>query len=686
MIAMKTRVKSIRFLYLLLFVFLGFSALYPQQKKAVLNLSAEKFEGKHFCGSGDVEYIKLLEIARRMFEPDPEFPNISMLYNSDWNSMVEGPTWRAWWIQNSYGTTYCALPFYQEPYLTFLQNAQDFWFDLMGDGKRKGVYNWQPPDGALCDCANPDWIIYKQGDGKTDIHDWGIGFAAAGIVLQSELLLISRDMTSIAYYLPLLERTANFLDSRRDPKNNLFLAGPAGNLLAPSYAGWLKPDGTYDKAYLAEISITYIAALDRLIELEKLSSNLDKVKLYTERRELAKKGLPLITTDEGYILRSIDPDGTKHGVYGAKKHGYLETTPNHDAIAFHVVDQKQANKIYNKIASIPELRPYKLIIPNYPAYDDMYEKEVDIWKYGTWINGGHWSTCEGRMMMAYSILGKFEDSRQSMLKILDYAKKFRMDNPLTDFGNDVYQPKMPYNVTYDAYAIPAAFIRGLFEYIYKADGLTLIPHIPESISELQQLDPIRFGSKKIFLSYAGKGEISSVLVNGQKYSNHTKTNIFLPFKEIPDSAHIVILSGNIKPDFIKTESPRFITKEYRDFLKATQDTTAGFPDFKFKVIKLYDFYKDLCNEGLKESYEATHAKLVVEAYRSIFERRKLLSDSKIQILPPESSTAADRLYYETAEKHCRSIENLIRSYKKSKSLYYKKIYEIYQSIRNEYPG
>jgi len=39
--------------------------------------------------------------------------------------------------------------------------------------------------------------------------------------------------------------------SRRDPKNNLFLAGPAGNLLAPSYAGWKRPDGTYDKAYLA---------------------------------------------------------------------------------------------------------------------------------------------------------------------------------------------------------------------------------------------------------------------------------------------------------------------------------------------------------------------------------------------------------------------------------------------------
>ena len=69
----------------------------------------------------------------------------------------------------------------------------------------------------------------------------------------------------------MLERSANFIETRRDPTNNLFLAGPAGNLLAPSYAGWQRPDGTYDKAYLAGLSVTYIAALDRLIELEKLA-------------------------------------------------------------------------------------------------------------------------------------------------------------------------------------------------------------------------------------------------------------------------------------------------------------------------------------------------------------------------------------------------------------------------------
>jgi hypothetical protein len=63
----------------------------------------KRFDGKHFSGAGDVEYIALLETSRRMFEPDPRWQNLSMLYEPSWNGLVEGPTWDAWWIQNSYG-------------------------------------------------------------------------------------------------------------------------------------------------------------------------------------------------------------------------------------------------------------------------------------------------------------------------------------------------------------------------------------------------------------------------------------------------------------------------------------------------------------------------------------------------------------------------------------------------------
>jgi len=520
-----------------------------------LAFAAERFEGKYYRGEGDAEYLQFLDVARRMFAADPEFQNMPMLYHPGWNGLVEGPTWGAWWIQNSYGTTYCALPFYTEPFVTFLQNSHDLWFSQMGDGKREGANKWVGPDGCLCDCASPGWIMYKQGDGRIQIHDWGMEFTAAGLLMQSELLLIGRDAKAVAHYLPLLERCANFIETRRDPKNNLFLAGPAGNLLAPSYAGWKKPDGTYDKAYLAGLSITTIAALDRLIQLEALANRPDQVKLYTERLELAYKGLPAVTTDEGYFIMSMDPDGTKHGVFGAPKHGYFEASPNHDAICFRVADDAQAEKIYSKIASIPGLRPHSFVLPNYPSYDDMYEAPQGLWGFGTWVNGGHWSTCEARMVMAYCRLGKHEDARRSMKQLLTFARRFRMDNPLTKCGSDVYQPREPINLCYDTFGPAAGLVRGLFEYLYSADGLTLLPHVPPGITRLEQHFPIRFGSKRLYLATSGAGPVTGVTLNGKPWTAFNAASVRLPYDQTPDEAIIAIGLGDAKTEAFVPRKP-----------------------------------------------------------------------------------------------------------------------------------
>lgn len=107
------------------FVLFAFLAVRPVN-------AATPFNGRFFTGEGDVEYLQLLDIARRMYEADSEVQNMAMLYNPQWNGLVEGPTWGAWWVQNSYGPTYCAIPFYEEPFATFLQNSQDLWFDKMG--------------------------------------------------------------------------------------------------------------------------------------------------------------------------------------------------------------------------------------------------------------------------------------------------------------------------------------------------------------------------------------------------------------------------------------------------------------------------------------------------------------------------------------------------------------------------
>lgn len=645
---------------------------------SVLSASSEegRFEGRFYAGKGDVQYLQLLDIARRMFDADPEYQNVPMLYTPVWNGFVEGPTWNAWWIQNSYGTTYAALPFYTEPYITFLQNAQDLWFDQMGDGKRAGFKGWVGPDGVLCDAAAPDWIAYKQGDGRTEIHDWGMEFTAAGLLMQAELLLISRDKDAIAHYLPKLERCANFIETRRDPETDLFLAGPAGNLLAPSYAGWPKKDGTFGMAYLTGLSVTYIAALDRLIQVEKLAHRNDAAKAYQKRRDRARRGLQRMATDEGYFIRSLDPDGTPHGVYGALQHGYFEASPNHDAMAFRIVDDKTAERIYKRIETIPGLRPHGFIIPNYPSYDDMYEKPEGLWEFGRWVNGGHWSTCEARMILGYYRLGKHDDIRRSMEQLMTFARRFRMDNPLTDFGNNVYQPKEPINLCYDTFGPSAAMIRGLFEYLYRSDELVLIPHVPESVTALEQKFPIRFGTKRLYISTAGSGPVTGVSINGKKWYIFDATSIHLPHKELPEVARVrIALGGSKVPKGVDIPKPPTPRSERKALAGVKLSKT-----HRERAEALLDFCQRLEEAGLGATYIAAHARLAFDSIVVIGKRRELDARGRLHPLEEPSKSAADTSYEETADRLWEGLEKTLKRYTDSQNPTEKRVADLWRQL------
>ncbi len=640
------------------------------------------FEGQYYRGNGDKEYLEYLDISRRMFAPDAEFQNVAMLYNPSWNGLVEGPTWGAWWIQNSYGTTFSALPFLEEPYLTFLKNSHDLWFSQMGDGQRKGDKDWVAPDGCLCDCASPGHIMYKQGDGKIGIHDWGMEFTAAGLLLQAELLLIGRNPVEIEKYLPLLERSAGFIETRRDPEKNLFLAGPAGNLLAPSYAGWKKPDGTYGQAYLTGLSVTYIAALDRLIEAEKLAGHADQAAVWSGRRESAWKGLAQLKTNEDYFIRSLDPDGTRHGVFGAEKHGYFEASPNHDAIAFRVVNQDHAQRIYAKIASIPGLHPHDLILPNCPGYDDMYEEPTSwLWQFGTWVNGGHWSTCEARMVLAYCRLGHFEDARKSIRQMLTFARRFRMDNPLVDFGNAVYQPKEPVNLCYDSFGPFAALIRGLFEPVYTAEGVRLYPHVPPGITDIEQRFPIHFGKKKLFLSAIGSGPVTLVRMNQENLSNFDQESVFLPYETTPDKAVITVYLGGAERTS-PVEQPIPGTLDQEGVIVPAMVNPQGLPkDLADKVSKLQWFQVNLAEAGLAGAYERSHAEAVLECLQAYQNRQGLNADGKTSGVEEGSRAAADQSYLDAATRLLQGLETVIESYGTSKDATKEKIFKAWGESR-----
>ena len=531
-------------------------------RTAFLPLSAAaSFEGAFISGedSGAApgaaplsSLLELLDVARRQYSSsEVEWQSVDMLYRGDWDGLMEGPTWGAWWTQNSFGPTMGALPFMGAVTWAATQHSQAWWFDAIGDGVASGRTGEGPaPDGCLCDASTPcapaaagagagagtgtgtgaranTCAWYKQGDGVVPKHDWTVEESLSAVVMQAEMLLVGRNASGARHFLPLFRRTSDWLESRRDPAtaNTTHLTGPATNLLAPSWGGGpqrgAEPEPTM--AYLAGCSITYCAALNRVIEVARMVGDEAAAAALEPRRDLTMAGLGLFLqrndttnsssssssssgggggggsggaaatpkkkkanhqqqqTNNHYFVRSVDPaatGGARHGVLGARRFGYFEASPNHDAVAWRVVNDTLAQEIMGTIDALgARLRPNTFILPNTDAgggvgYDDMLcadggtycdgETRGGIFAYGRWVNGGAWTTQEARAILAYLRTGRAAAAAASMRTMLTrFGRGWRMDNPLPNFGLDTWA-HAPVMLTIDAFGCGAALLRGMY--------------------------------------------------------------------------------------------------------------------------------------------------------------------------------------------------------------------------------
>jgi hypothetical protein len=544
--------------------------------------SNKSFNGRYCEGKGYPEYLELIEKSFAMLHPQEKLPFFQMLYNKTHKTFKEGFMWgNGWWIQNSFGFSKNAAAILSPYWLEVLQNSYDLFWDRIGDGKRIGAddgitegkpfyYSLQAPDGALGDTAIPeDGIIYKQGDGKVEIHDWFYEATAAQLLIQSDIILREHDKEKALKYLPLMERSCNFIEGARDKKNNLFLVGPACNLLAPSYGGsFSKETGKIEKGYLTGLSVTYAAALNKLKEVYLLVDDLQKYEEYKQLEEITKASLKLLLTEENYLVKSMEIDNTKHGVYGAEKYGYLDGVTNIDALAWGVVSKDIETAIYNKINTV-NIRPYDFIMNNYPTLDDTYHDYLGeglhgFFEQGQWVNGGCWGTVEGRAVLAYSKLHKFKDLYNSVSRSMKWAEDFRMDAPFSQSGENSYNPwsdrkdMSEVSVMIDNFAIPTGMIRGIFKFEYYHDSVEITVNLPEEIDEYVQKAPLYFGNKRIYFSVLGNGKINKIYINGKAWNGNTDKSFKLKYDELYEYSNIFV-------EIIRNKNFEYSEAEYLKF-------------------------------------------------------------------------------------------------------------------------
>ena len=107
----------------------------------------------------------------------------------------------------------------------------------------------------------------------------------------------------------------------------------------------------------------------------------------------------------------------------------------------------------------------------------------------------------------------------------------------------------------DNFAIPAATVRGLFDYEYRSDRLILRPRVPGSITEYVQKQPVRFGEKTLYLSCRNGGpKVKSVAVNGKAMKVDSPDAVALLYDELPKEAKVeIVTEGGWPPS--PTRSP-----------------------------------------------------------------------------------------------------------------------------------
>jgi hypothetical protein len=175
--------------------------------------------------------------------------------------------------------------------------------------------------------------------------------------------------------------------------------------------------------------------------------------------------------------------------------------------------------------------------------------------------------------------------------------------------------------------------------------LTLFPHIPPTITKLEQRFPIRLGSKKIYLSTSGVGRVTGVKINGKTWTQFDGVSVRLPADGLPEEAVIQIALRGAQ----NGPAPAVTTRNAR--------IDVHHPLTK----KVHRFHANLVKAGLSNCYEAAHAQLILEMAGALAERRETLMSGKLEKLSDATQNASDEAYEDAIRWLVEGLEGYIRT-------------------------
>jgi hypothetical protein len=259
--------------------------------------------------------------------------------------------------------------------------------------------------------------------------------------------------------------------------------------------------------------------------------------------------------------------------------------------------------------------------------------------------------------MAYYRLGKHEDVRRSARAFMKFADLYQIDSPLTDFGRELWFKNNLTNICHDDFGVPAAVVRGLFEYNYGADSLTLRPHVPPTITDYTQHEPIRFGEKRIMISIKNGGRrIVSLKINGKPLTLSAADHAVLPYDSLPKLANVAIVTAGGWPEKPVGMPYVFVGEDAKRSLNSVR-----LPDDLAKPYAVLSGMKQMLKDKPGFDYEKAYISEAIRAFDAYRIRAQRYHDGMYPGISARKHGAILKLYKNAALGMYSGLDNITKS-------------------------